>query len=465
MTEGRLVSRAEQSPVLAGPVPQMAPLPFLRYIRAVRHNALAGLHKEVFHQWVIEIRHPRIHTFIVNHPEAIRHVLLDNAENYKKGGIEPRIAPTGVSKGFQKSDAEALQQRRRSMHAALDFRAILEDSSAIEDATRAVLDRWNAYPQGKVIDIPAEMAAMTGQIVSRIVFSSDGYRFDAIMERLFGRYEGQTNLSPFDFVPLLDLQWRWFKLWAQRNRLRPLIESIDGLIASRTGAAADPGDDFLGRLLRERGPKPGNEFDAGEIHGQVLTVLGSGHDTVALALMWIWYLLFEHPMAEARLHAELDRSLAGRAPRFSDLAKLPYTRMVVEEALRLYPPIHTLAWRGALADDEIQGVKIPRGATVSIVPWVLHRHAELWEDGERFDPERFSPERSRDRHRFSYLPFGAGSRACIASSFAVTELILILATLAQHYRLRVVPGQRIEPQGLIALRARYGLMATLERRG
>jgi cytochrome P450 len=175
-------------------------------------------------------------------------------------------------------------------------------------------------------------------------------------------------------------------------------------------------------------------------------------------------LLAQHPLHEARLHAELDQALAGRAPALDDFARLPYTRMVIEEALRLYPPFPILAWREALADDEVCGVKIPKGATVSIVPWVLHRHQELWDHPERFDPERFSSDRARERSRYAYLPFGTGPRVCIGASFAMTQLTLILATLGQHYRLRLVAGHLVEPQGLISLRPRYGLKTTLESR-
>jgi cytochrome P450 len=147
-----------------------------------------------------------------------------------------------------------------------------------------------------------------------------------------------------------------------------------------------------------------------------------------------------------------------------DVARLSYTRMVIEEALRLYPPAHSLASRKALADDEICGYRISKGAVVSIFPWILHRHRRLWDDPERFDPERFSPERSAGRPRHAYLPFGGGPRICIGAAFAMEEAILILATLAQRYRLRLVPGHKVEPQGLITLRARYGMAMALERR-
>jgi cytochrome P450 len=155
--------------------------------------------------------------------------------------------------------------------------------------------------------------------------------------------------------------------------------------------------------------------------------------------------------------------LGGRTPTNEDVANLPYTRMVIEESMRLYPPAHTFG-RQPIADDEVLGHRIPAGAEVLILPWLLHRKPSLWENPDRFDPERFAPERTAARPRFAYIPFGAGARICIGAAFAMTEAALILATIAQRYRLRLTPGHPVEPQGLITLRPRYGLRMNLQRR-
>jgi cytochrome P450 len=199
------------------------------------------------------------------------------------------------------------------------------------------------------------------------------------------------------------------------------------------------------------------------VRDQVVTIFMAGHETTAQALAWTWYLLSQHPAAEAKLHDELTSVLEGRAPRHEDLANLPYTRMVIEESMRLYPPAHTLA-RQPIVTDEVLGHRIPAGAVVLIVPWLLHRKPSLWENPDRFEPERFSAERASARPRFSYIPFGAGPRICIGAAFAMAEAMLILATIAQRYRLHLKPGHPVEPQGLITLRPRYGLRMTLERR-
>jgi len=219
--------------------------------------------------------------------------------------------------------------------------------------------------------------------------------------------------------------------------------------------------DLLGRLMSMRDPETGSSISPEELRNHVITMFTAGHETVAQTLAWTWYLLSQHPAQEAKLHAELEAVLAGRSPSLEDLDRLPYTRSVIEETLRLYPPFHMLAWREAQNDDEVCGVSIPRGATVSIVPWVLHRHRKLWEQPGRFDPERFSPEGSVERPRLAYLPFGVGPRVCIGAVFAMTEMALILATVAQRYQLCLVPGHKVEPQARLLLRAKYGLPMTL----
>jgi cytochrome P450 len=182
-----------------------------------------------------------------------------------------------------------------------------------------------------------------------------------------------------------------------------------------------------------------------------------------MAMTWTWYLLSQHPAEEAKLHAELRGVLDGRPPTPDDLDKLAYTRRVLEESMRLYPPVHTIA-RVARADDTLAGRHVPRGSIVLIAPWVIHRHRQLWSDPGRFDPERFSQAQTADRPRFAYLPFGGGRRICIGAAFSMVEATMLLAVIAQHYRLGLVPGHPVEPQGLITLRPRRGMMMTLAPR-
>jgi cytochrome P450 len=182
-----------------------------------------------------------------------------------------------------------------------------------------------------------------------------------------------------------------------------------------------------------------------------------------VALTWTWYLISQHPAVEAQLHQELQSVLGGRTPRHDDLANLAYTRMVIEEAMRLYPPAHTIA-RTAIGADHIGGVRVPPGASVTVSIYVTHRNPNLWPEPERFDPERFAPAAAATRHRFAYLPFGGGPRICIGNSFAMADVQVIVAMIAQRYRLRLVQGHLVEPIGRVTLRPKNGIWATLEPR-
>ena len=249
---------------------------------------------------------------------------------------------------------------------------------------------------------------------------------------------------------------------AQRT-LGEFDQVIDRLIEERTRNPGKYPKDLLARLIAARHEQTGGGMSAQEVRDQVITIFLAGHETTAMAMTWTWFLLSQHPEEESKLHAELAAVLGGRAPTHEDLCKLSYTRMVVEESMRIYPPVHTIG-REALADDTLVGRRIPKGSTILIAPWVLHRHVKLWQNPGRFDPGRFSAERSAARPRFSYLPFGGGKRICIGAAFALAEASVLLATLGQRYCLRVAPGHQVEPQGLITLRARHGMKMLLTPR-
>jgi cytochrome P450 len=221
--------------------------------------------------------------------------------------------------------------------------------------------------------------------------------------------------------------------------------------------------DLLSMLMLTRDEETGEAMTDEQLRVEVTTFLLAGQETTSLALTWTWYLLSQHVDAQRRLEEEIDVALSGRFPNYTDLVNLPYTRMVIDEALRLYPP----AWgfsRQALTDDQLGGFRLPRGWLAFVIPFVLHRLPAYWPDPDAFDPERFSPRQSTDRPKFAYLPFGAGPRQCIGSQFALIEAHLVVATLAQRYRLRLVPKHRVEPWPLITLRPRFGMPMVIEHR-
>jgi cytochrome P450 len=253
------------------------------------------------------------------------------------------------------------------------------------------------------------------------------------------------------------------------GRIRANFETLDTimqtLIRGREKASGTAPKDLLDRLIAATDSETGVRMTDEEVRDEVIIIFLAGHETSALAATYAWYLLSQHPNEEAKLHAELDSVLGGRIPTYDDLEKLPYTRRVIDETMRLYPPAPMLTGRVAREADEICGRPIPKGREIAILPWVLHRHRSLWEEPDRFDPDRFTPERSAARPRFAYLPFGGGPRICIGAQLALTEISLLLATMAQRYRLRLVEPQDIVLLHRITLRPRDGIKMILERRG
>jgi cytochrome P450 len=452
-----------ETPILAVPRRPQGQITLRQFLRVIRENTLATYPPEDFGEDIIARRLLWRRTFIINEPGAVRHVLLDNAENYIKSEISRRLLEPGLGRGLLTSEGETWRRHRRIMAPAFDPRSVAGYAPIMTEVTQELLAKWDALPETSTVDVAAAMMHTTLHIISRAMFSSDSDEIVDVVESGVGQY--QTTVRP----SLLDLLHvpRWItRLLAPQPTAGIFDEfdrSVDRLLTARGREPNAEPKDLLARLIAARDSETGGGMTAKEVRDQVVTIFMAGHETTAQALAWTWYLLSQHPAAETKLHEELTTALEGRMPRYDDLANLRYTRMVIEESMRLYPPAHTLA-REAVADDEVLGHRIPANATVLVVPWLLHRKPSLWERPDRFEPERFSPERAASRPRFAYIPFGAGPRICIGAAFAMAEAMLMLATIAQRYRLYLKPGHPVEPQGLITLRPRYGLQMRLERR-
>jgi cytochrome P450 len=458
-----VVDNVEASlPVLARPKPLDEPISLRQFLRTLRDSSIATYRSETY-QRDIDVRRLLWRTTVIaNEPTAVRHVLLDNAANYRKSEISRRLLEPGLGRGLLTSEGQTWRRHRRIMAPAFDHRSIVGYSPLMTEVAEDLLVRWDALPDGAAADVAAAMMHVTLHIISRAMFSSDSDEIVDIVANGVERYQASMRPTLPDLLGLPD----WISRLGRRRRARCYLgkfdRAVDRLLDARTRAAGQPRD-LLARLIAARDEETGGGMTAEEVRDQVVTIFMAGHETTAVALTWTWYLISQHPAVEARLHAELDSVLDGRAPRHEDLANLPYTRMVIEESMRLYPPAHTLA-RQALAEDEVLGARVPAGATVLVVPWLLHRKASIWQRPDCFEPDRFLPERSAERPRFAYLPFGAGPRICIGAAFAMAEAMLILATVAGRYRLRLEPGHPVEPQGLITLRARHGMKMLLHRR-
>jgi cytochrome P450 len=398
--------------------------------------------------------------YLISNPQDVRHVLLDNARNYHKSPLYQKLRMFLLGDGLLTSEGEFWLRQRRIAQPAFHRQKVAGLASIMARAARDTAAEWEAIASaGRPVDVDAEMMRLTRTVVLRALLGADLGPFAGQIDEawiVINEHIGERfwSLGP-DWLPT-----------RQRRRFEAaravLVGAVDHVISQRRRGSADKGD-LLDMLLSARDEETGLAMTDDQLRVEVTTFLLAGQETTSLALTWIWYLLSQHPDAQRRLEAEIDTVLAGREPEYTDLVNLPYTLMVVDEAMRLYPP----AWgfsRQAMADDEVGGFPVPRGWLVFVIPWVLHRLPGLWDDPERFDPDRFSPERSVDRPKFAYLPFGAGPRQCIGNQFALIETQLTLATLAQRYRLRLVPGHKVEPWPLITLRPRFGMPMTIERR-
>jgi len=435
--------------------PRYGPIEFFRRMRT---DQLSLLVPEVFGRNIVYNRLLFLHNFLINKPEYIEHVLLTNHANYGKSRFLRRMLGPVLGEGLLISEGKLWQRQRRIAAPAFQHRSIATFVAAMTDSTATMLDRWRAKTEP--FDVAAEMMALTLNIIARTMFSADVSAETETVRRLM---EIVVAFPPsiVDVFGLPDWLPRR-QPSAYRRAIVAFDDLVERLVAERRADGSDRGD-FLSMLLSARDPATGEGMTDKQLRDEVLTILAAGHETTANALGWTWYLLAQHPEAEMRLHEELDRVLGGRMPTHADLAELKWTRMVIEEAMRLYPPAHTMS-RTALGEDRIGGVRVPPGANVSIIMYVTHRNPNLWHEPERFDPERFAPAAVAQRHRFAYLPFGGGPRVCIGSSFAIAEAQTVVAAIAQRYRLRLVPGRVVRPIGLITLRAKDGIWMTLEPR-
>jgi cytochrome P450 len=449
-----------ETPRLALPIRPDGPLTFRQFLRLVRDNTLATYRPEAFDEDVIAGRLLWRRRFIINEPSGIRHVLLDNAANYRKSELTRRLLEPGLGRGLLTSEGETWRRHRRIMAPAFDRRSIEGYAPVITAVTQELLREWDVFPDSSEIDVGAAMMRTTLHIISRAMFSANSDEIVEVVEQGVGRYQMAVRPSLLD---LLGFPAWLSNLFSHRRGTAAVFnefdKAVDELINSRTHEPSTQPKDLLARLVAARDAETGGGMTAKEVRDEVVTIFMAGHETTAQALTWTWYLLSLHPSVEARLDEELRAVLNGRTPQHGDIANLRYTRMVIEESMRLYPPAHTMA-REPIAPDFILGQRIPAGAIVLISPWLLHRKASLWRDPHCFNPDRFTTEPPR----FSYIPFGAGQRICIGAGFAMTEAILILAMIAQRYRFTLKTGHPIEPQGLITLRPRYGMPMTLQRR-
>lgn len=405
---------------------------------------------------VVTVRIGPQRVYLVSHPELVREVLVAHGRSFMKGRALQE-AKRILGNGLLTSEGELHLRQRRLIQPLFHQERVAAFGAEMVRAAERVSERWR---DGSEVEMAGEMTELTLAIVGRTLFDADVER-DArdvgesltIAMEMFDRF-----LAPgAAFAERLPLpSTRRFRT-AQR-RLDAIIERM---IDQRL---ADPGrhGDLLTMLLEARNEDGGGGMGRAQIRDEAMTIFLAGHETTSQALSWTWYLLSENPRVEARLHLELDGVLTGRLPDAADVDRLPYTRAVVAESMRLYPPAWSIA-RRALADLDLGGYRIARRSIVVTSPWIVHRDARWFPEPQRFDPDRWLVD-DPGRPRFAYFPFGGGTRICIGERFAWMEAILVLAVLASRWKPRLVSGHPVAPLPRITLRPRYGLKMVLQAR-
>ncbi|MDQ1079312.1 cytochrome P450 [Pseudoroseomonas cervicalis] len=442
--------------------PRLAPLPQL--LRTLRRSFLDIWPQPSFERSFIHRRVLMRDIYICNSPETVQQAFVDQPAAFERKSPQMRHALRPLlGDGLFISDGALWKERRRVVAPVTHVSRLAALTPPITEAAAERASAWLSHPAGQPIDMLAEMGHLTAEIICRTIFGRQlGGSAAATVVGAFAEYQrvvGQTDL--LSLLGLPDWVPRWQPLRARRagRRIQRVLDRLIGDILD--GAAG--GEASLIRTMAEGvHPRTGRRMDKAAFRNEAAVLFMAGHETTANTLAWAWYLLSQSPAVLARLQAEAD-ALDGPA-RFADMARLPYTRAVVEETLRLYPPVPLLA-REAVTEGEIGGRHVRKGSLVLAVPWLLHRHRLLWQEPDAFWPERFLPGgEAASKPRYTWIPFAIGPRVCTGAAFGLTEAVLCLATLARAVTPRLAPGAVVYPVCRLTLRPGETLPMLLERR-
>jgi enediyne biosynthesis protein E7 len=386
------------------------------------------------------------YTWVINHPDDVKRVLVGNHRNYTKGTGLDRVKIL-LGNGLMTSEGDFWRRQRYMMQPLFHRRVVTEFNQLIDAANARFIDKWAAQAaRGESVNLTEDMSELTLEIVLGSIFGKDL----AVLTQ-------QPGGNPFAVVSketARDLKFAY--------QFRLLGKQVASLMARRRAEPAEHFD-YLSMLMNARDKESGDPMSERALIDEVMTLVVAGHETTASGLNWAWYLLAKHPEVDARMHAEIEATPELTAPGLGAMETLQYTQNVINEALRLYPPGWVLS-RRSLEPDVLSGFEIPAGTDVLLSPYLLHRHPQYWKDPDAFRPERFDAEHESERPRFAYIPFAAGPRHCIGESLALYEMLMHLYKVARHYRLTLASDEPIELEAQINLRTRKPLVMRLERR-
>lgn len=412
---------------------------------------------------IAQFRLMNMSVVFVNHPDYIKRILQENHLNYDRNAPIFRPATAFLGEGLSLiPDNKRWLKERRLMQPAFHKQRIAGFTALMNELTGNMLAQWETdYLQsGKELDLWDSMGQLTLSIVCKALLGTES---STIEDKVIPAFKQANDfIAEYMNMPIVPLKFPMPKHRAFWQVMKVLDEEVYSIINKRR-QEQEEGNDLLGMLLSAVDDENEGLVDK-QLRNEVITIMFAGHETTASTLSWIWYVLAQRPDLEQKLHEEVDQVLQGRIPTNDDLPALPYTRRLIDETLRYYPPAWQL-FRRAASDDNLGDYHVPANSLIFLNPSLLHRHPDFWENPEDFDPDHFLPERAAQRYRHAYIPFSHGPRICIGFGFALTEAQVVVAMIAQKYRLKLASSPDIKPQPRMTLQPpEGGIKIMLERR-
>lgn len=434
---------------------------------SARRSWLDALYERSYHMRMGEVHLPGLDLYMVNEPSLVKKVMQDH-ENFPKSPLLGDSLKPLLGESIFTTNGEQWQRQRDMMDPAFAQARLNVAFPVMLAATQDMLKRLAALPDGTEYDLEVEMTHVTADIIFRTIFSVPMEGADA--RRIFDAFGRFQALAPRLLLPsIYGLRWLvlpW-DLWRSRRaaaEIRGLLETLirPRFVAHQEGKPAQY-NDILQSFMEAVDEKSGRPFNFEELVDQVAMLFLAGHETSASALTWACYMLANAPDIQDRMVEEVTQRLGERTPEVSDMKGMELTRNVFRETLRLYPPVGFMA-RQAASKCPMRRKTVEEGSTVVVAPWLIHRHRELWDDPDTFNPDRFNEDSAVQSMRQAYLPFGMGPRVCLGAAFALQEATLILSALIRDYRLSAVPGHEPQPVGRLTIRSANGIRLKVHRR-
>jgi cytochrome P450 len=432
-------------------------------VRLMRENLISVWEAEAFVWGFSPAKVLNRNVFLCNSPESVRYVFNTKAPAFERKSREMRrmLRPL-IGDGLFISEGATMRRRRALVAPIIHASKLAQFAPVMVEAAQALCARWATLPEGDVVDVLADMGELTADIICRNLFGRElGAHHARAIVGGFARYQAAT--AGIDWLTVAGAP-EWFPRppnlavnRAARRINRVLDTIIDGLEAERGAPVC------LVAQMMAASEAEGQPLTRAELRNEIAVLFMAGYETTANTLAWTWFMLSEDASTRGRLHAELDAVLGARPPTFEDVGRLVFVKAAIEEVLRLYPPVPHLS-REAVADEAFNGKAIPKNSSMLVVPWLLHRHEELWARPNEYDPDRFMPGGAGPPSKYAYVPFSAGPRVCPGQAFGLTEAILCVAVIAQRFELRVQTGHVVEPVCRMTLRPGDRLPMTVHPR-